>query len=282
MQLQQFRDMQSYLATRAEHHDERWAVELLLAEGHPRDDVWFQPGWCQACRRASRFRIDWQVTGYDFPNYRERLVCPFCGLNNRQRFMASFFRRMLEASGGRLRDVYLYEQVTAFYQWLTGTFPELHIQASEFLGFEYKPGQVVNGIRHEDALNLSFADESLDVILSNDVYEHVPNIQLALVEAYRVLKPGGQLLCSTPFIADAPETLQRAILAQGRLVNMEPEVYHGNPVDEKGSLVFYDYGWDLLDFCKRAGFSDAYVLGYYSLFYGYIGGALQPAIVAVK
>jgi SAM-dependent methyltransferase len=283
MEIQQFRNMETYLAERSRHWDERWAVEKLIARAHPkRDESWHQPGFCQACRQAALFLIDWQVTGPDYPNYRERLVCPHCGLNNRQRFMAAFFRRVLDESGGKIRDVYLYEQVTAFYHWLTGTFPDLPVQASEFLGFEYKSGDVVNGIRHEDALALSFADESLDVILSNDVYEHVPNIHPALSEARRVLRPGGKLLITTPFFQDTADTVQRAILAQGKLVHMHPEVYHGNPVSEKGSLVFYDYGWDILDFCRRAGFSDAYVLGYYSMFYGYMGGAMQPTIVAVK
>ncbi len=63
---------------------------------------------------------------------------------------------------------------------------------------------------------------------------------------------------------------------------LEPK-FHSNPVAKKeGSLVFYDYGWDFLDFLKKAGFKDAYMLGYYEIFYGYIGNALQFIFVGKK
>lgn len=39
--------------------------------------------------------------------------------------------------------------------------------------------------------------ESMDCVLSTQVLEHVPNPQLYLQEAYRVLKPGGTLILST-------------------------------------------------------------------------------------
>jgi len=68
----------------------------------------------------------------------------------------------------------------------------------------------------------------------------------------------------------------------GELECLLPEQYHGNPVSEKGSLVFYDFGWDILESCKAAGFNDAYLLSYYSLFYGHIGGGLQMMFVAEK
>lgn len=45
-----------------------------------------------------------------------------------------------------------------------------------------------------DALALPFADEQFDVAVSTQVYEYVEDIEGALVEARRVLRPGGRLL----------------------------------------------------------------------------------------
>ncbi len=43
-----------------------------------------------------------------------------------------------------------------------------------------------------DAENLPFADASFDRVLSNGVLHHTPNIERALAEIHRVLRPGGQ------------------------------------------------------------------------------------------
>ena len=45
-----------------------------------------------------------------------------------------------------------------------------------------------------DALALPFEDERFDVAVSTQVYEYVENIEGALAEARRVLRPGGRLL----------------------------------------------------------------------------------------
>jgi len=41
---------------------------------------------------------------------------------------------------------------------------------------------------------------------------------------------------------------------------------------EEGSLVFWDYGWDMLDDLKRSGFNEVYMQPYYSRENGYLGG----------
>jgi ubiquinone/menaquinone biosynthesis C-methylase UbiE len=45
-----------------------------------------------------------------------------------------------------------------------------------------------------DALALPFPDEHFDVAVCTQVYEYVEDIAAALVEARRVLRPGGRLL----------------------------------------------------------------------------------------
>ncbi|MGK2948333.1 MAG: class I SAM-dependent methyltransferase [Acidimicrobiales bacterium] len=49
-----------------------------------------------------------------------------------------------------------------------------------------------------DALALPFADATFDRIIASEVLEHVTDDQLALREAWRVLKPGGTLAATVP------------------------------------------------------------------------------------
>jgi SAM-dependent methyltransferase len=49
-----------------------------------------------------------------------------------------------------------------------------------------------------DALRLPFADDSFDRIIASEVLEHVTDDQVALEEAFRVLKPGGTLAATVP------------------------------------------------------------------------------------
>ncbi|MFC1496652.1 class I SAM-dependent methyltransferase [Candidatus Margulisiibacteriota bacterium] len=53
-------------------------------------------------------------------------------------------------------------------------------------------------IRSGDAENLPYQDESFDLALALDIFEHLPDDQKALQEAWRVLRNGGHLLLTVP------------------------------------------------------------------------------------
>ena len=164
------------------------------------------------------------------------------------------------------------EQVTPIYNWAAATFKQHTIIGSEYLGHEYPGGTIIKGVRHEDVENLSFANRQLDLIVSNDVFEHVPNPAKAFAECVRVMKAGGVMLATIPFHRGNDESVIRARLNSGQLENILPPAFHGNPVSVDGSLVFTDFGWDLLATIKEAGFSDVAVDVYATPECGHLGG----------
>ena len=53
-----------------------------------------------------------------------------------------------------------------------------------------------------DAQDLPFADESFDLVISCETIEHLPEVSKALREMFRVTRPGGNLLLTTPNYAN--------------------------------------------------------------------------------
>jgi len=88
------------------------------------------------------------------------------------------------------------------------------------------------GARCEDITRLTFPDASLDLIVSSDVLEHVPDLEAAFAETGRVLRPGGLHLFTVP-----PRERTRRRPAD------EPE-YHSDPLDPTGILAVWDIGPD--------------------------------------
>jgi SAM-dependent methyltransferase len=66
------------------------------------------------------------------------------------------------------------------------------------IGLELVEGPGIDVVA--DACDLPFEDNTFDTILSVEVLEHVATPQKMVDEMYRVLKPGGTVLLSTPFV----------------------------------------------------------------------------------
>lgn len=224
-------------------------------------------GFCSVCGEASRFILDLNFgSGIDV-NFKERIQCPKCNLNMRMRYMASWLLGHYKTG----QKIYSYERITSWYKAVAERIGEENITGSEYFGASYQSGDMVNGILHEDAMKLSFADEMFDIIVSNNVFEHVADYKDALSESCRVLKRNGKMLLSIPFDIKKEKTEIRAKIVDGKVMHLKTPVYHGNPLDSKGSLVFADFGWDLLNTIKECGFSDVNIVLYYDIAKGYFG-----------
>jgi len=275
MQINEFKDREEFLKYYSPLRNERILVESRIKQEKKNNKKWELIGFCELCQKDTKFKLDSKNI-----NFRESLKCEHCNLINRWRFMLAYLTKILQKMNKP--SVFMYEQVTPLFKYAEKTFSNINLYGSEFLGYEKKPGEIVRNIRHEDSMNLSFNDNTFDVIVSTDVFEHVPDIHITLREAYRVLKENGTLLISIPFNISKKESIKRAVLENGKIKSLLPEMYHGNPMSAKGSLVFYDFGWDFLDFTRKAGFGDVFFLAYFSIFYGYIGNGFQSIIVAKK
>lgn len=245
-------------------------------------DNFFVSGYCAVCDREALFFVDFQYSfvannGQRIPNWRERLVCPHCQLNNRMRAAAAFILSTSKSDDA----IYLTEAITPLFRFISSC--RMGAIGSEYLRDGTVKGQHnINGVRHEDATALTFSDDYFHSICSFDVLEHVPDYRQAMSEFFRCLRPGGQLLISVPLDLRKSVTVTRATIDKtGRISYlMEPEI-HGDPINKGGALCFYNFGWDFLTALSDAGFTDAGILLFWDARLGYLGG-YQYIIVAQK
>lgn len=253
----------------------RYRLERFIAASSAHTNKFHLFGFCRVCEAPTAFLVDqtsgaiWEGSTW-IPNWRERGECSGCGLNNRQRAIFYFLKAHVE-DGNQRAKIYLTEQATAVYSAFSERLDTCEIMGSEFLGTELAGGTIRDGIRHEDIERLSFETDSYDFVVSNDVLEHVNDPLAALREIKRVLRPGGIALLTFPFDTNREKSERRAELQGGKVGFILPPVYHGNPISDKGSLVFTDFGWDILDVFRDAGFEDIRVVLYWSYEYCHLG-----------
>jgi SAM-dependent methyltransferase len=106
-----------------------------------------------------------------------------------------------------------------------------------------------HGYQCENLEHLTFPEASFDLFLSQDVFEHVFHPDRAIKEISRVLKVGGAYIMTVPIKMKSFASQRRAGLnSHGEIVYLKEPQYHGNPIDERGSLVTIDWGYDILQF----------------------------------
>lgn len=90
---------------------------------------------------------------------------------------------------------------------------------------------------------------------------HLPDLRTSLGELARVLKPGGVLLSTQPFASMDEIGQIRARMVGGKIEHVLPPQFHSDPVrPEAGTLVFQIPGWDMLPWCREAGFRLAHMI----------------------
>jgi SAM-dependent methyltransferase len=110
---------------------------------------------------------------------------------------AEMFFQRVKALGGAERDIAeigcgresgFLRRLASSYRFLYGFDPEITAPSQQG-NIRLAPGF---------AEHLELEDESVDVLTSVDVVEHLPNPRKAFVEFMRVLRPGGRILLITP------------------------------------------------------------------------------------
>jgi len=233
---------------------------------------WHRGGWrCGSCGFTGRpLHRDvlwpelvqaWELTPdwARWMNEREGSRCAWCGSSLRAGQLASAIVATVNArarcSATRLNRLFRDRRARALTIAEINSAGNLHRYLARCPGLQYSEfASRKPGVRSEDLLQLSYADASFDLVVTSDTLEHVPDIDRALRETWRVLKPGGAHVFTVPVVWDRA-TRQRARIDAQRVTHLLPPSHHGAPDQHPDDfLVFYEFGADLVERCRAAGF----------------------------
>jgi len=115
------------------------------------------------------------------------------------------------------------------------------------LGHSFAPRETCQNLEE-----LEFEDAAFDILITEDVFEHVYRPAKAFQEVYRILKPGGSHYFTIPFNFTG-QTVTRVEMDGTEEVHHLPAHYHGDKI--RGQvLVISDFGRDLMDDLSSIGF----------------------------
>lgn len=189
-------------------------------------------GQCPVCEAGSVF----VPVG---PWYRESLKCVRCRSSARHRAVVSYLRsRFKDLAGLKVYELSPYGVASA---WIARS-------CGEYTGSHFYPESSSQSrpFRNETVESLSFPDACFDLVISQDVFEHVGNPMQGFAEIARVLRKGGSHVFTIPWFENQP-TSPRAVVENNGVKHLKPAEYHGDPVNERGSLVMTDFGTDLAE-----------------------------------
>jgi SAM-dependent methyltransferase len=139
-------------------------------------------------------------------------------------------------------------------KYLEGSFT-----SSEYFGPQHYSGELVRvgigSVRNEDMQQTSFSNSSLDLIISTEVFEHIPNPYDGFSETFRILKPGGKHIFTVPFSIQGYHDNKLAELSEGSIRFFGKPQYHGDLVRREGIPVFQIFGLEMVDKLCKLGFS---------------------------
>ena len=193
-------------------------------------------GYCHCCRQESVFQMrgEW---------LRDLYVCLNCSSIPRQRHLQyvldSYFKNWED------RDIHESSPSNNF----VSRYCNNYTSSQYFDGSE--AGSYVEGIRSENLESLSFPNNSFDLFITQDVFEHIFNPERAAREIMRVLRPGGAHVFTVPKHKGISNSFPRARLVNSQIEYLMEAVYHGNPIGDGKALVTWDYGDDFESMMNR-------------------------------
>ncbi len=225
-------------------------LATIIRYARPRIAAQSRAGWCPVCGRRTVFVV------VHPERIREDARCLWCRSLARNRYVALCAVECFAGRGIRsLKDFACVADLRVYNLAAQGCFVRVWGEAPNITCSEHLErglsGEVCDRVLCQDVERLSFPDESFDLVLSEEVFEHVRDWRRGMREVLRVLRPGGHHVFSVPLHLNEP-TRDRFARGDGD-VCLLPAEYHGDPIRGR-SVVQTSFGYDAGALVAELGF----------------------------
>lgn len=193
-------------------------------------------GFCPCCGKETTFtsKNTW---------FRDYLFCDNCGSIPRERALM----KCIEMFFPDWRNKKIHESSPTMWRGPSVRFRD---ECKNYYASQYWPdkkrGELVDGIYNIDLeKQSSIKKNTFDLVVTQDVFEHLYNPHKAAKEIARTLKKGGAHIFTVPMVNKEKPTEKWSVIKKKKIHFLYNEEYHSNPVDPEGSPVSYHYGYDL-------------------------------------
>lgn len=183
---------------------------------------------CPCCNWHFREFLPYGLT------HRPNSLCPRCSSLERHRLLWLYFKQKTNLFSANLRILHIAPE--KWFQNKLQPLPNLNYLSADL--------EATWAMEKMDITNISYRDNTFDVILCNHVLEHIPDDRKAMKELFRILKPNGWAILQVPLNSDLDKTLEDITITSPE----ERERVFG----QKDHVRLY--GRDYKDRLKEAGF----------------------------
>ena len=132
----------------------------------------------------------------------DNFACPVCYYHDRERHQWLYWQAAGVLSRMHGAHILHFAPEPHLAQRIIAQQPAAYIKADLYPNSD--------DIQKVDLLHMPFTDGQFDFLIANHVMEHVNNVNQALAEIHRVLKPGGWAILQTPYCSTLQHTWEDA------------------------------------------------------------------------
>jgi SAM-dependent methyltransferase len=193
----------------------------------------------------------------DGDSFRNSMICLYCRSASRNRHVAKAILGIVGGGRTSIADVPFAGDITIYNTATDDCFGRVLHDYRGYFSSCYRDGlapgtEISLRSSCQNIEALTYGDDSIDFVISEDVFEHVRHPEKGFREISRVLRPGGHHVFTIPFHFDRT-TVTRVDTTGNEDVHLLPPEYHGDPL--RGTILAYrTFGIDLFEQLKEIGF----------------------------